>query len=253
LSLTAKIVPMYHQVYLTLRNDLDHGKYRADRPFPSEIVLAKKFGVSRVTLRHTMSLLERDGLIVRKRGVGTFAVLPDSRVKFSGTMESFNETASSASKRYVTTLLGSQSMATPRFILEQCPPFGKSSLQVKQVSRIKTSREPIHFGTHYFPSALVDGFAHPSMTSLAISKRLREAGLTPDRTDLVITTAPADLEAAKILDIKAGSPLIVTKRLTLDAAGKPIDFLYSFTRPDLYEYVFRFSAGDSKGSVFRSD
>ncbi len=31
---------MYRQVYLTLRNDLDHGRYKPDKPFPSELVLA---------------------------------------------------------------------------------------------------------------------------------------------------------------------------------------------------------------------
>ena len=66
-----------------------------------------------------MAMLQREALIVRKPGIGTFAVQPDSRVKFRGTMESFRETALSASKRYVTTVLDSQAVPTPRFIGDQ--------------------------------------------------------------------------------------------------------------------------------------
>lgn len=248
-----KIVPMYHQIYLTLRNDLDHGKYRADRPFPSEFELAKKFGVSRVTLRHTMALLERDGLIVRRPGIGTFPVKPDPRVKFRSSMESFNETARSASSRYESTVIDRQTIPTPPFIREQFPNFGDECVQVRLVSRDKASGIPVHFGTHYVPSALAQPPTKKRKGKAGVGLGLRKLRAKSGRTDLVISTALADLDASKILEVQAGSPLIVTKRLSLDQAGHPIEYLQAFTRPDQYEYVFRFSAGDSNGPSFHDD
>ena len=41
-------------------------------PLPSENELCAEFGVSRVTVRIALELLEQDGLIFRKKGVGSF-------------------------------------------------------------------------------------------------------------------------------------------------------------------------------------
>ena len=48
---------------------------RAARPeerFPSEVELAERFGVSRVTVRSALAALERKGFVVRRQGLGTF-------------------------------------------------------------------------------------------------------------------------------------------------------------------------------------
>jgi GntR family transcriptional regulator len=250
-TMTTEIVPKYRQVYLTLKNDLDHGRYRRDKPFPSEIALAKKFGVSRVTLRHTMAMLQREGLIVRRPGVGTFPAQPDTRVKFRGTMDSFYETVRKASGRYVIKVLGCLRVSTPPFVRESCANFGESCLQVKRVSRNRVGKKPIHFSTHYFPSALIKNVLGKKLSSNALMLNLKKAGVKSFRTDLAITTTLADLEAARHLGVQAGTPLIVTKRISFDKAGEPIEFMYAMTRPDQYEYVFRFSAGDINHSAIR--
>ena len=48
---------------------------------PSEITLAKQFGVSRPILRETYRLLERDGVITVKNGAGTFLANPAPIIK----------------------------------------------------------------------------------------------------------------------------------------------------------------------------
>ncbi|MBN2556947.1 MAG: GntR family transcriptional regulator [Anaerolineales bacterium] len=47
-----------------------------DGRLPSEMDMADRFGVSRVTLREALSNLERKGLILRKQGLGTFVNEP---------------------------------------------------------------------------------------------------------------------------------------------------------------------------------
>lgn len=39
---------------------------------PNEIELAKTFNVSRATIRATLQILEQSGLVIRRRGIGTF-------------------------------------------------------------------------------------------------------------------------------------------------------------------------------------
>jgi len=51
----------------------------------SELVLADMFGVSRVTLREALKIMESDGLITKKNGVGTFVSMPNPFI--SGRLE----------------------------------------------------------------------------------------------------------------------------------------------------------------------
>ena len=66
----ARLIPLYHQVYLHLRDMIAAWPVPDDRPLPSEPSLAKRFGVSRVTIRATLAQLEEEGLIRRVHGVG---------------------------------------------------------------------------------------------------------------------------------------------------------------------------------------
>lgn len=59
------------EVEEALRRQIDQRRSLINR-LPSEVQIADKFGVSRVTVREALSSLERKGLILRKQGLGTF-------------------------------------------------------------------------------------------------------------------------------------------------------------------------------------
>lgn len=63
---------LYLQVIERLKKDIESGVFKENERFPSEFELARKFGVSRSTLREALQILEREKIIVRKHGVGTF-------------------------------------------------------------------------------------------------------------------------------------------------------------------------------------
>ena len=62
---------VYLSVVLTLRAAIRNGEY-AQKPFPSETQLMRQFGVGRQTAVRVLKELEREGLVVRRRGAGTF-------------------------------------------------------------------------------------------------------------------------------------------------------------------------------------
>ncbi len=64
--------PKYQAVAETLRRDIAAGVYRDGDTLLTEAELKDKFNVSRQTVRQAISLLESDGLVVRRRGSGTY-------------------------------------------------------------------------------------------------------------------------------------------------------------------------------------
>lgn len=64
--------PLYMQLYDIIRDDIDSGVYQPGEKILTEEKLSKKYGVSRITVRHALEALEREQYLVRRRGAGTF-------------------------------------------------------------------------------------------------------------------------------------------------------------------------------------
>ncbi len=77
--------PLYIWAVDALYELIETGVYGPGQPLPAEAELAMQLGVSRSTLREALGYLEKDGLIIRKHGVGTF-VAPHS-AQISGGLE----------------------------------------------------------------------------------------------------------------------------------------------------------------------
>ena len=60
------------RVYLALMEDIAAGRYAVDGRLPSELRLAKRFGVSRPVLRQALGRLRSEGMVVSRQGAGHF-------------------------------------------------------------------------------------------------------------------------------------------------------------------------------------
>jgi LacI family transcriptional regulator len=60
------------QLYAKLKSDILSGRYSESCAFPSEVALSRRFGVSRSMMTNVVRELERDGLVARYQGCGTF-------------------------------------------------------------------------------------------------------------------------------------------------------------------------------------
>ena len=60
------------QVFGELKEEILSGKYARSRAFPSEVSLARRFDVSRSLIANVVGELEREGLVSRRQGKGTF-------------------------------------------------------------------------------------------------------------------------------------------------------------------------------------
>ncbi len=85
-----RAIPFYYQIANLLRRRIEEGELGPGDKLPRELDLAKSFGVSRVTLRQALSILEADGLLDRERGNGTFvakSLNSPEKIKLTGIIE----------------------------------------------------------------------------------------------------------------------------------------------------------------------
>src|ERR1700731_1102247 len=87
-------LPAYQRIQSGIRKRIESGQLRSGDAVASERDLAKLHQVSLMTARHALATLEREGIVERRRGIGTFVAAP--KIHFNKLM-SYTEQMSSRS------------------------------------------------------------------------------------------------------------------------------------------------------------
>src|SRR5881296_4232234 len=87
-------MPAYQRIQSAIRKRIDSGQLQPGDAVASERDLAKIHQVSLMTARHALASLEREGIVERRRGIGTFVAAP--KIHFNKLM-SYTEQMSSRS------------------------------------------------------------------------------------------------------------------------------------------------------------
>ncbi|MGV3654437.1 MAG: GntR family transcriptional regulator [Noviherbaspirillum sp.] len=237
------IVPLYHQVYLLLRQQLVDG--RADgAPLPSEMELAERFKVSRVTMRRAMDELVKKGLIGRQRGVGTFVkARPESQARAEGLLDNI---ITMARKTTVKVISVERLPADPGVARELELPSGDPV--VKAVRLRSLAQVPVSHITTFVPAALGACLTPAALREKPMLSLLEENGVQPGQARQSISACLADTGLAALLEIEVGAALLSVKRLVRDRAGRPVQLLHGLYRPDRYEYRMELSRAGAEGA-----
>ena len=111
-------------MYEALRERLAQPDIDPDKPFATEQSLTEEFGVSRVTVRKALQLLEDQGLVVRRKRLGIFPLRPllevsgaDSVTDLTRRAEWLNQTTSVrliSCRRVIAPVAAAEKLALPR-------------------------------------------------------------------------------------------------------------------------------------------
>lgn len=243
-----KAIPLYYQIETILRKKILSGEFQPQAPIPTEDALAQEFDVSRITIRQALGLLERDGLVVRRRGKGTFVsegVKAYESAKLTGSMEDL-------------ILMG---VHTSTKVLEmswiECPQSIKERLgledgsQVLRIEKIRhVEKEPFSYVINYLPQKIGEKIKAGELTLKPLLMVLEEnLGIRPDEADQTIEATIADALVASLLEIRVGDPLLKVERTVYDIKRNPVEYVSVLYRADKYFFNVKLKRARSKNSI----
>lgn len=227
-------IPLHVQVESLLRRLMSRKEYRDGQFLPKEEELARRLGISRNTVRQAIMRLVHEGLLIRKKGIGTriadsrFSTRLDAWASFTHEMnekgipfETMKQTVS------WTTVNGDVAKAL------QIPP----RTRVLQLERLKGIKgEPIiDFVSIFHPRI---GLRDTDDFSLPLYELLeRHHAVVAKYSAEEISAMTATAEQAKCLHVKKGSPILVRKRLVSDPGRRPIEYNLCYYRADRFTYT----------------
>lgn len=227
------VVPLYHQVYVLLRQRIRDQDFDPGRPLPGEHQLAEEFGVSRVTIRRTLQSLELEGLVERRRGIGTFPVPRPAEFRDRYNLGGLLHAGGRDDARAETRNLRIASIDPPRQVAERLGGTGKVLL----IQRLRHIRgEPFTLLNAYLPDEVARRVGRPRLAQAPVLVAMEEAGLYLARSRQTVSAQAAGEEAARLLRLPLGAPLIFMTSLFTDSDDQPLVLLEGLYRPDMYEY-----------------
>lgn len=230
-------IPLYSKIYRTLKEEIESGVYKVGDFLPPEDELEKRFGASRTTIRNALGELERDGLILRRRGKGTI-VQESKTAQNMNFISSFTETLQEKGIQVGTGIVTIELIPAPPKVLAALNLEKGEKVYLVQRTRLANG-VPIAFTTNYLLARVVPGLEEKkeALRKLGLYQLLeKEYGLVLKRAVETIEAYLSGPLEADILQIPEKVPLFHTVRITYLEDGTPFEMVISIIRADRYEY-----------------
>src|ERR1700720_552603 len=229
-------LPAYQRIQGSLRKRIEAGDLRTGDAVPSERDLAKIHNVSLMTARPAVASLEREGVVERRRGVGTFVAAP--KIHFNKLM-SYTEQMGSrrlapVSKILFAKIIDNEEEATARLSLSP-----KS--RVLKLERLRQAAgEPFALETCYLSAAQFSGLLSAQLQTGSLFSTLeREYGIELGYSDEEVDVTVADPRTAELLGVPKREPLLRIRQVIYSTKGSVILYVLGLYRSDRHNLVIR--------------
>ena len=227
-------IPLHIQAEELLRKLINEDEFQNGKLLPNEVELAKVLAISRTTLRQAINKLVFEGLLIRKKRIGTkvnqstVSSKSNNWLSFSQEMKLRGITIKNF-ELHVTWVNADEKLANFFDI--------QPDRKVLKMERVRgRSDEPfVYFISYFHPRIGLTGdedFKRPLYELLELDYST-VATLSKEE----ISAHAAEAEIAEKLRIAEGSPVLLRKRFVVDQGERPFEYNLGYYRADSFVYT----------------
>jgi GntR family transcriptional regulator len=231
-----KGTPVYKRIQNVIWKRIKTGQLKPGDVVDSERDLARIHQVSLMTARHALTSLEREGIVERRRGAGTFVAPP--KIHFNRLMSYTEQMASrglvACSQLLSVKLVDHEPEIAARLGM---PPNG-SLVKIERLRQ--AANEPFALETCYlsggeFGSLISAGLARNSLFSVLE----RDFDVELAHADEEVDATAADSRIAELFTVAPGTPLLRIRQIIYSTKGKATIYVLGFYRSDRHTVLIR--------------
>jgi GntR family transcriptional regulator len=228
--------PVYKRIQNAIRKHIETAELNPGDAVASERELAKTHKVSLMTARHALAGLEREGLVERRRGAGTFVAAP--KIHFNKLMSYTEHMASRGlaprSRVLVAKLIGDEQEIAARLGLPS------ASRMVKIVRLRLTGEDPFALETCYLPAPEFSGLVSAPLGRSSLFGTLQhDYGIELAYADEEIDATAADADLAEILGLSKGAAILRIRQVIYSTKGKATIYGVGYYRSERHTLFIR--------------
>lgn len=227
----AASAPAYLRLRKVLRHGVESGAMGPGHALPSERELAELLALSRVTVRKAIAGLVDDGVLIQRRGAGTFVA--ERIIKPLSKMTSFTEDLRARG-------LNPRSVFLEREVGEVTPEEAMAlnlspGSQVVRFHRLRFAGDgPLAEERSAIPHAILKD---PALVVDSLYAALDALGCRPVRALQRLRAVNLSTAQTRLLNVAAGSAALAVERRSFLADGRLVEFTSSWYRGDAYDFV----------------
>lgn len=217
--------PIYIQLKNILKQSIMAGEIKDGEAISSETQLAKKYNITRTTVRMAISELVNENLLRKEHGKGTFVRLKPVRHSMLN-FSSFTEYFQKKDKIPVSKILKAEKISIA----------DKDYFKLERARGIKEDRKPLFLtvDTSLLPVDLFPAIINYDFEEKSLYNVMREEfGIAPDRVELSIKPHMASARICNIFDISKDEPLLLAKGLVYSEDNRLIEELQVIYSPSI--------------------
>ncbi len=233
-----RFIPNYYRVEKFLRDQISAGVLKPGDAIPPESLLAKEFGISRMTVRQAFSRLVFEGLIERHRGRGSFVAEP--RLEHSKPFLSFEEEMRARGATTGIKLVDMRTEPAEGKVAENLKlPEGATIVVLERLRFV--DRQVVGYEVRYLPQQIGEALTPDEIHNQPLVPAVRRIlGKPRTRLTLRVTASTARKREAKLLETKIGAPVLVREHVWYYDPEGPMQCGKSIFRGDRYQMAVEF-------------
>ncbi|GAA1902041.1 GntR family transcriptional regulator [Streptomyces sodiiphilus] len=242
---------VFRQIADQLREAIGKGHFAEGAKLPSESELVGHYGVSRMTVRNALSVLQGEGLVHSEHGKGVFVrPRPPVRRLASDRFARHHRDQGKSAFTVEAEAAGSHSQVDNLQVREERPSadvsarLGSPLRVLVRHRRYLLDGRPVEFATSYLPLDIAKGtpIAAPNPGPGGIYARLEELGHRLERFEEEVRARMPTPPEAKTLRLAPGVPVIRLVRTAYDTKGRAVEVCDTVMAADAYVLAYELPA-----------
>jgi GntR family transcriptional regulator len=233
--------PLYKQMIDRLHEQIETGFYKPGQMIPSERVLCKSYGVSRITVRRCISEMIHEGVLFRQHGKGSFVARRQVRQGLARIV-SFSRTVMELGMQPSTAVLSSELIAADPHIAKVFNlPASASVLKLSLLG--KGDEEPLVLYESYFRPELgrkmvrkAIGREEEGVAFSTYDLYGEEIGIVPVTVNQTFEATTTNDRISAALKLKKGFPILLITSVFMNQDQEPLEFRRAMYRGDRYKF-----------------
>jgi GntR family transcriptional regulator len=228
--------PVYKRIQHAIRKKIESSELRPGDSVASERELARLHKVSLMTARHALAGLEREGLVERRRGAGTFVASP--KIHFNKLM-SYTEHMSARglnprSQILVAKVIEHEAEVAARLGLS-------AASRLVKIERLReTGDEPFALETCYLPAEEYAGLVSAPLARTSLFATLQqEYGVELAYADEEVDATTAEASVAERLAVPRGASVLRIRQVIYSTKGRATMYGIGFYRSERHTLFIR--------------
>ena len=228
-------IPIYVQIEEYLKDQISDGVYPVESLIPSERELSEQFGVSRMTVRHSLTNLVKEGLLYRQKGRGTFVAAEKMEQPLNG-LTSFTEDMKARGLVPGTKLVEFSQIHPDSQIADKLKLL--TSDMIYKVVRIRyADNTPMAIERSYLPIQLLPSLKEEALQGSLYAYIEQQQQLVIGQATQRMEASLAKKEDAEYLQITLPAAVVQIERVSILDDGRPFEVVQSTYRSDRYKFI----------------